>query len=265
MVADVGLSTVALPVLARPIRLVVADIDGCLVAVEHASYDLDRLAALRALSSRSGSDQEAPQLTLLSGRPHAYVDALMQVLDIRLPAIFENGAGMAVRWPYKTLFRPEADLARDSLTVLTHELQGRSDVAIQPGKSASLTVFPADAGAGIKWVEAMLIELIDDRSLGLVVDPAQECVNVLLPGVNKALGLRWLAEELGMSPTEIAGIGDSVGDLGWLMECGLSHAPANASRLVRDSVDNVSAYENIGAVLELFDVVIRANRALARR
>jgi hydroxymethylpyrimidine pyrophosphatase-like HAD family hydrolase len=245
----------------RPIRLLVVDIDGCLVPVEHAAYDVEGLARLASYNRRSREDEVVPVLTILSGRPHPYVDALMQVLDIRVPAIFENGAGLAMRSPYGARYRPEVDRGKSDLQTLSRELAGAPGLTVQPGKSASLTVFPADADAGIGGLKELLERLLERHSLELLIDPAQECVNVLVPGVDKGLGLRWLAEELQVPLGQVAGIGDSVGDLAWLSLCGLSWAPANAERPVRSQVEVVSPHRDIAAVLELYEAVIESNRS----
>lgn len=243
------------------VRLLVVDIDGCLVEVEHAAYDLERLARVAELNTRSLRDPAVPPLTILSGRPHPYVDALMQILDIRVPAIFENGAGLAIRSPYGARYRAEVERGREALQKLSRELAGRDGLTIQPGKSASLTVFPMDRDEGIEWIEALLSELFERHSLELVIDPAQECVNVLVPGVDKGMGLRWLAEEVGVELGQVAGIGDSLGDLAWLSLCGLSWAPANAQEAVRERVKKVSQHRDVAAVLDLYSFAIEANRA----
>ena len=247
------------------IRLLVVDIDGCLVPVEHGPYDLVRLARVADLNRLSREDPAVPPLTILSGRPHPYVDALMQILDIQLPAIFENGAGLATRSPYGARYRPEAERGREALGHLTRELSGREDLTIQPGKSASLTVFPADRAAGIGWLEELLAELLERNSLELLLDPAQECVNVLVPGVDKGLGLRWLAEEVEVPLEQVAGIGDSPGDLAWLSLCGHSAAPANAVQQVKERVDEVSRLEDVAAVVELYERVVERNRLASTR
>lgn len=245
-----------------PIRLVVVDIDGCLVAVEHASYDLQALARLAELNRRSRFDSAVPPLTILSGRPHPYVDALMQMLDITLPAIFENGAGLALRSPYGARYRQEVERGRDHLARLESEVASQPGMTIQPGKSASLTVFPEEAASGTGDVERVLAEILERQRLDLVIDPAHECVNVLVPGVDKGLGLSWLADEAGVAPAEIAGIGDSIGDLAWLELCGLAVAPANADERLRARVDSVSEHDDIEAVLELYLGVVEVNEVL---
>lgn len=248
--------------LSAPIRLLVVDIDGCLVPVEHASYDLAALARLAELNRRSRIERAVPPLTILSGRPHPYVDALMQLLDITVPAIFENGAGLAVRSPYHARYRQEVERGRGALAKLATELARLPGLTVQPGKSASLTVFPAEPTARIADVERTVAELLERHGLELLIDPAHECVNILVPGVDKGLGLRWLAEEVGVSTGEVAGIGDSVGDLPWLELCGVAVAPANGDERLQARVEAVSAHEDIAAVLELYAAVTEANHAL---
>lgn len=247
-----------------PISLLVVDIDGCLVAIEHAPYRLERLAEVARFNRLSLSDPRVPPLTILSGRPHPYVDALMQILDIRLPAIFENGAGLAWRDPYVVQYRDEAEAGRESLEALARELRGRDDLFIQPGKTASLTVFPL-SGRERGGIEAELRELVDRLSLDLIVDPAGECVNLLVPGVDKGLGLRWLAKEVGVRLEAVAGMGDSIGDLAWLPLCGLSAAPRNAVERVRRAVDEPLDGDDIDALIGLYERAIALNAGEASR
>lgn len=249
---------------APPIRLLVADIDGCLVSLHHAPYDLERLAEVAALNRRSRHDDTVPPLTLLSGRPHPYVDAMMQLLDVTLPAVFENGVGMALRDPYHARLRPESERGLDALAHMRHLLEGRAEVVLQPGKMASMTVFPFGEGRDAAWVEALVRELVEDHRLDLRIDPARECVNLLLPGIDKGVGLRWLIEAIGVAPKEVAGIGDSAGDLSWLTSCGLSCAPVNADPEVRARVDLQPDGEDVAALLSLYHGIVAHNRALAR-
>lgn len=246
--------------LKHAIKVLVADIDGCLVAVRHASFDLNRVAEIAALNRNSAVDPVVPALTILSGRPQPYVDALMQVFDIRQPAIFENGAGLATRFPYRSRLEPDVERGLADLKKLESILAGQSDIALQLGKVASLSVFPLAEADGITFIEARLAELITRHDLKLHIDPSHVCVNVLVPGIDKALGVAWLAEVLGIKTSEMAGIGDSVGDIGWLERCALSCAPVNADERVKKMVSYVSAKRDIEATLEFYHLIIESNR-----
>lgn len=250
------------------IELVVADIDGCLVGVGHAAYRIDRVKAVVELQQRSRHDRDVPPLTLLSGRPHPYVDALMQLFDVEAPAVFENGAGLAHRNPYGATFDPAVARHRAALEAVRDAVAREPQLMVQEGKRASLSVFPrggaADAPGGraarVDAVLARVREIRDGLGVELVLDPSTDCVNVLAPGVDKTSGLAWLARETGVPGTAMAGIGDSVGDAGWLAACGLSCAPAPADEAVRRAVSFAPDLPDIDALLALYREVIRRNR-----
>ena len=249
----------------HPVLVYACDIDGCLVAIGHAAYDLVALQALAERNRASEDDPTIPALTFVTGRPHAYVDALMQALDVRLPASFENGAGLATRHPYEAWLIDEAEVARGALDAARALLDERDDVFVQFGKIASLSVFDATGERDVAALAVFLRELNAERSLGLDVDPSTDCVNLLLPGIDKALGFTALCETLDLPEAAVAGIGDSVGDVGWLRRCGVGLAPAGAVDEVKAVVTAVSTQHDVAAALEAYDALIAANRVLAAR
>ncbi len=243
-------------------RVFACDIDGCLAAVDHVAFDLERLHAIAELNRASADDPTVPALTLVTGRPHAYVDAVMQVLDVRLPASFENGAGLATRVPYRAWLAPAVAAGRAALDAVTDLLATRDDVFVQLGKVASLSVFPNDPARPVEDLSADLAGLLAREQLPLEVDPSTGCVNLLLPGVDKASGLRDLCAELGVDLADVAGIGDAIGDLAWLRACGVSFAPAEAVAEVRAAVTRASDLPDVAATLAAYEALIDANRAL---
>lgn len=255
------------------IELLVADIDGCLVGLGHAAYRLDRVQAVVALQRRSRLEPEVPALTFLSGRPHPYVDALMQLFDVDAPAVFENGAGLARRRPYGAVFDPAVERHRAALGALRDAIAREPDLMLQEGKRASLSVFPRDAapppsadrGPAVDAVLARVRATRDALGLDLVLDRSHDCVNVLVPGVDKATGLAWLARETGVPSAAMAGIGDSVGDRAWLAQCALSCAPSAADESVRRAVSIAPELPDIDALLTLYREVILRNGGAPRR
>lgn len=245
----------------RLIKYLVCDIDGCLVGVGHKTFDLEKVADMVRLNQESAHDPVFPALTILSGRPHPYVDALMQLFDIHAPASFENGAGLAYRFPYRALIQEGIEAGLEDLRTLQRLLSHRNDITVQLGKVASASFFPFPKGGEIAPVVTLVTDLIEEHRLDLHVDPAHDCVNVLVPGVDKGTGLVWLARELGVSPEEVAGIGDSVGDICWLERCGVSCAPANADPAVKRVVSVVSERQDIDAALSFYQNLIESNKA----
>ncbi len=82
---------------------------------------------------------------------------------------------------------------------------------------------------------------------------------------DKAETLRRLAAQLGISPQEIACIGDDRNDLPCMRLCGLSACPAQAVPEVRAEADYVCAHRGgDGAVREWIDVLQQRGHAYAR-
>jgi len=249
-------------VLERPVRVFACDIDGCLAAVDHVAFDLGRLHAIAELNRASAHDPTVPALTLVTGRPHAYVDAVMQVLDVRLPASFENGAGLATRIPYRAWLASAVAAGGPAIAAVTAALEARDDVFVQLGKVASLSVFPNDPAWPVDDLSADLRALLARERLPLEVDPSTGCVNLLLPGIDKASGLLELCAAVGVEPAEVAGIGDAIGDLAWLRACGVSFAPSNSVPDVRAAVTVALDLPDVAATLAAYESLIAANRAL---
>ncbi|MGA1495494.1 MAG: HAD family phosphatase, partial [Rhodothermales bacterium] len=67
-------------------KLFVSDIDGCL-AMPYEPFRMDRMRALMGRIHASGS----PAFSLCSGRAYAYVEAMTQLLGLRVPTLFESG------------------------------------------------------------------------------------------------------------------------------------------------------------------------------
>src|SRR5690606_30133102 len=210
------------------VRVFACDVDGCLAAAGHADYDLAAMARIAELNRLSERDEAVPALTLVTGRPHAYVDALSQALAIRLPMSFENGAGLATRRPYRHWLDERVEAGLPGLGRFAEAVEATEHLTLQPGKLASLSVFPIPADRDLDELAAELGDMVGALGVELDLDPSTDCVNVLVPGVSKATGFAWLCDELGLTPAQVAGVGDSVGDAAWLRACGVSFAPANA-------------------------------------
>jgi hydroxymethylpyrimidine pyrophosphatase-like HAD family hydrolase len=135
-------------------------------------------------------------------------------------------------------------------------------MVLQLGKVASLSVFPAVAGYDLDELVADVGRMVVSAGLALTLDPSTDCVNVLIPGVDKGSGFAWLVEELGVASEAVAGIGDSLGDLRWLAACGLSVAPANAVAEVKTGVDVNLPGQDVAAALAAYIALVEANRRL---
>lgn len=249
----------------KKIKLMALDIDGCITPGEGFAADLGVLAKLVEFNrAAAAGDPDIPAITLCTGRQQPFVDLMCQVIGAKIPAIFENGAGLHVPSPYGFHFHP-------SITPEMIERMGRAKKAIadtmvpagecfiQPGKEVSLTVYALE-GHTIAGNAARLREIFDERSIDLFLDVSVSCVNILLPGLDKGAGVRWLAEREGLSLEEIAGVGDSPGDLAYLEICGFSATPANGDPSVQKAVNYVSKLENGLGTIDIIEECIKKNR-----
>ena len=244
----------------RRIEVFACDIDGCLAAASHAPYDLAALRRMADLNALSRVSVDVPALTLVTGRPHGYVDSVTQVLGIELPVSFENGAGLATRLPYRAWLSPAAEAGQSQLRAFASLVADQPRMMLQLGKVASSSVFPTDREYALDDLVGDVRALIDSAGLALEVDPSTDCVNVLIPGVDKGAGFAWLCDELGVAPDAVAGIGDSVGDVPWLAACGVSVAPANAVPEVKATVTRAFDVPDVRAALAAYLWLVECNR-----
>lgn len=97
----------------RMIRLFVLDIDGC-ISHPFETPDWESISEIRELNRLSREVEEIPSLSLCTGRPFPYAEAVAQWLDIRLPFVFESAV----------LFEPDTHRVRT--------LYDRQEIPVRP-------------------------------------------------------------------------------------------------------------------------------------
>lgn len=236
-----------------PIRLIVFDIDGVLTDGETAALDLDLLAQLAEMNRAARADATQPAVTVCTGRPAPYAEAILQAIDGHLPAIFENGAGLYIPRNYQ--FLPHPDLGDGSpmraiRQQLRQTLLKTGQAYVQPGKEFTLTLFarnPAETAQLARWVTEALGELVNAVDLVYSVS----CLNLIPRGIDKGQGLRFLAEQSGYQLAEMLGVGDSDVDPPFLALAGYCAAPANASEAIKQMVDYVAPQPSTAGVRDI--------------
>jgi len=230
------------------IRLIVADVDGVLSSGEAAPFDFAVLQHLAAVNDRARHEPQQPAVTLCTGRPAPYVEVLMQAIHGFYPAIYEHGAGLYVPEPYgfKThpALTPVVQTQLMELHAMLHDAFVATDLAyFQPGKSASLSLF-ARAGVTMHKVARTAERLARQWGDAFLVEAGATCVNVMVRGLDKAEGVRWLSRETGIPLHAMAGVGDATGDMPFMQLVGWSAAPANAQTAVKQMAHYTSPYDN---------------------
>lgn len=245
----------------NPIRLLVFDIDGVLTGGEAAPLDLRLLGDLARLNRLSRRSPHFPAATLCTGRSAQYVELMLQAIDGRLPAVFENGAGLYLPETYR--FLPHPSLSDGSLIPrvrqrLEDALVASGAAYFQPGKDYSLTLFAADPHDTPRLSDLAAAALGDLKgAVDLVYSTS--CLNVLPRGIHKAAGLHFLAAETGYHLSQVLGVGDSDVDLEFLALAGYSAAPANANPAVKAAVQYVSPFpttQGVRDILRHFNIAL---------
>lgn len=101
-----------------------------------------------------------------------------------------------------------------------------------------------------------ILQAIQELGLELLVIFNKSAVMVLPPGVNKATGLGYALQQLGLSFHEAIGIGDAENDHSFLDQCECSVAVANAVPKIRQQADFVTQAEAGQGVIELIEELI---------
>jgi len=238
-------------------KLIVLDCDGVLSKGEAQPFDLTLFGRLATLNRRARRGEPVPAVTLNTGRPSPYVEAVMQAIEGWQPALFENGAGLYFPETYQFETTP---LLQAGHRAALKTIIERVDQALvqpgraywQPGKTVCHTLFarpPLTLADFTAEVEAMVATVSRD----FVVAPAKLALNIHPLAIDKGTGLRWLGQVTCLDPADMAGIGDTSGDVSFLRLIGRPAAPANATDEVKAVAHFVSTHSDAGGVHDILD------------
>jgi len=241
-----------------PIKLIIADIDGCLCPEESAAWDLAPLAEIAQLT-RAAAEGRGPlaPMTLCTGRPQPYAEVMMKILDVRLPAICENGAVVYTLHDNWARFGP--GVTEEKILGLravrgfleTEVLPSEPRAVVQFGKEAQISVFSETPGI-FPGIQAC-VEEFTARNGGpdLLINSSHYYLNISLTGVDKGSAIRMVMAELGVARHEVAGVGDTEGDLPLRAEVGFFACPSNAREAVKAVSDYVSPLPDARGMLDI--------------
>ncbi len=239
-------------------KLVICDIDGCLgPEAQGTVHDAAALARLRRYNEEAQAGAPWPALTLCSGRPLPYVEALARVLGVRHPAVAENGV-----WLWTPTEPPARDPAIEPAILeglaafsqwVRSEIEPRN-VQRQPGKECSLSLRPQDPATLDALVEELTAYCEHER-LPVRISRTVEWINCDLRMVDKGTGVSRLRAHCGLEREQLAAIGDTPHDLAMRREVARFGAPANAHPDVKALADRVSAHQEVLGVFDLLAII----------
>ena len=250
----------------KPIRLIVADIDGCLIPGQGEAFDLEIFQAVQEINRQAQSDSHIPAITLCSGRPQPYVEAVIQLCGIPYPVVCESGGVFySLKGRYLEV-HPNFDSAtQNALRAITSaaktQLADRLPVVIEPGKITQLTLVPI-APLTVEEILPTAQQILQASNGLYSFDHTSICINFSPRTINKGVGLQWLAEKTGIRTDEMAGIGDAPADRTFLELVQLAGAVQNAAEPVKQIAHYVSPYAYGRGVLDFVHYCIAQNKRL---
>jgi hypothetical protein len=238
-------------------KLIVLDCDGVLSRGEAQPFNLSLLARLAELNERARRGEAAPAVTLNTGRPSPYVEAVMQAIHGWQPALYESGGGLYYPTTYQFEITPKLTgerraMLQKAIDRIDQAVVKRGRAYWQPGKTVCYTLFaypPLTMTDLMVEVEAITTKISDQ----LMVTPAKLALNIHPAGIDKGTGLEWLAQVTGIDPADMGGVGDTGGDIDFLHLVGYPAAPDNATDSVKAVADYVSTQSDAAGLLDILD------------
>jgi len=243
------------------IKLFIADLDGC-ISYPFQAPEWSAITTIRLYNEQAKKEAGIPELTLCTGRPLPYVEAIAQWLDVKLPIIFESGGGIYNTVTNEIKWSSEYEKHKDSILEIRKWVE--SDIIPKyPGmmqefaKKTDVGIVHPDFGV-INKVYPKIKEYVQSNFSGFDVHYTEVSVNVILEGSNKGTGVLNLSTMLDISTDAMAYIGDGTNDIPALKLVKFPFAPKNCRNEVTSHAE-VIAKEATKAVSEVYDRLIIYN------
>ncbi len=238
---------------------IISDIDGCLGPESHAPMNADALARIAAWNRRAVERRDLPVLTLCSGRPQPYAEAMCRVLaNSAVPCVAEMGVWLYDPRDNRFIIDPAitpSDLRtiRDCTAWIEHELLPRG-VVIQPGKTASISLWHPDT-AFLLSLKPTIAARIASEAWNLRLSNTVAWLNLELTHVSKATGVERLMSMMGYQKARLAGIGDTMGDMAIREHVAWFACPRNAAEGLKRVADFVSPHAEVEGVEDVLRTI----------
>ncbi|CDI74576.1 Phosphatase YidA, related [Eimeria praecox] len=262
-------TTSASSLLAKPIRLILSDLDGTLVGKNGVLHP-NNVEAFRLARSLG------IQVAMATGRPRTSVLELLGERNLEKmefsgnPGIYLNGA---------YVLGPSGEVLRDSplaASTLKHVLnvveeEGLLDRAV--GVTEGPLIFFKDESSSLHSRvhkvhvegEPAAVAVVRHRleaKLGDSVGFAQShprAFEVLEPGMNKGEALRLLCAALGIHPDEVLALGNARNDLPMFEVAGTAVAVGDGYDIAKEAADFVTVPSTQGALMEVLQYIKARN------
>ncbi|SUG56606.1 Protein ybjI [Salmonella enterica subsp. diarizonae] len=267
------------------IKLIAVDMDGTFLS-DQKTYNRDRFMAQYQQMKRKGI-----RFVVASGNQYYQLISFFPEIAHEIAFVAENGGWVVSEG--KDVFNGELTKA-DFQTVVEHLLT-RADVEIIAcGKNSAYTLKQYDDA--LKTVAAMYyhrLEFVDNfnnindvffkfglnitderipevqaalhNAIGDIMVPVHTgygSIDLIIPGVHKANGLRLLQQRWGIRDNEVVVFGDGGNDIEMLRQAGFSFAMSHASEAVAAAAKYRAGSNNQEGVLDIIDGVLKKRAAI---
>lgn len=239
-----------------PFRCIISDIDGCLGPESHAPLDADKLA-LVAVHNRTACQTNSNIVTLCSGRPQPYAEAMCRLIaNTKFPIICEMGVWLYDPRDNRFLMDPaitpqDLKVIADTTRWLHAELLPQG-VIIQPGKSASISLWHPSTPF-LMGLKPVIESRVRAEQWNLRVTSTVAWINLELTHVSKGSGIQRLMQMRDLKKSDLAGIGDTMGDLAIRENVAFFACPSNADPKLKAHADYVSPFHEVEGVLDIIN------------
>jgi len=220
-----------------------------------------KLAQLEAWNLAAIAKGDRPVLTVCSGRPQPYAEAMCRVIgNSALPCICENGVWMYDPRDNRYIRDPQIEPEHiDAVNAAMRWIDrgfAKDGVVYQPGKTASMSLWHPDTDF-LMGLKPQIEEKFEKERWPLRVSNTVAWINCDLTFVSKRTGIERMSKLCGLTKDRLVGIGDMPGDIAIRESVGFFACPSNADPAIKRVADYVSLKAEIDGVLEILQHLSR--------
>ena len=227
------------------IKAVSIDVEGCVTEPggSRVPWPIQKMALLAPFLKLVKSVMGI-RFFLNSGRQAPYIEAVLQALGLiaSMPSIVENGA--AIYFPDPKAFKLNPAITEEKLLAFQEVKKTLIKIMVgldglqELGKDFSFSTIPPVGMTIAEYFGFFRQELLKQAGVEKVIEMthSQSAVDFTIKRVNKRTGLKFWCQETGIKLEELAGIGDSRGDLPVLEVVRMPMCPSNATKDVKELV-----------------------------
>lgn len=247
------------------IKLFITDLDGC-ISMPFVPPKWDVITEIKKLNELSKTDETIPPMTICTGRPMPYAEAVYQWLGMYKPYLFESGGGVydmsENRLHWHPTFTEERERELQELKVFLREnfINKYPNTIPEFAKHTDSGIINQNP-AVIQKMYPLIKEYVSANYPNFEVHYTDVSINVISKSTNKGEGIKFLCGLMNLDLKEVAFIGDTGGDRPGLEIVAKPFAPINAMKSAKE-VSEVMKGEDADAVLEAYNKVIEYNRSL---